>query len=104
MGKFFGKVGYAELVETAPGVWEEVISEHDHYGDIERVTRRLESTRTLNDNITVNNLISIMGDAYAFENFFHMRYVEWMGAKWKITTVDVQRPRLLLTLGDIYNG
>ena len=104
MAKFYGAVGYATTVKTAPGVSEEVLEEHDHYGDIERITSRLTPTSTLNDNIVVSNTISIMGDDQAYQNFHAMRYAVWMGAKWKITSVDVRRPRLILTLGEVYNG
>jgi hypothetical protein len=33
-----------------------------------------------------------------------MRYVEWMNARWKITSIDVKRPRVILTIGGVYNG
>lgn len=102
--KFYGKVGYApQQVETSPGVFEEMIVEHTYRGDIIRNTRRLESDNKVNDDITSNNSISIMADAYAYDHFYDMRYVEWQGSKWKVTNVEVQRPRLLLTLGGIYN-
>ena len=102
--KFYGKVGYApQQVETSPGVFEEMIVEHTYRGDIIRNTRRLESDNKVNDDITSNNSISIMADAYAYDHFYDMRYVEWQGSKWKVTNVEVQRPRLLLTLGGIYH-
>lgn len=105
MARFHGKVGYASSVETSPGVWKnDVITEREYFGDIVRNTRRLESGENLNDNVVVNNLISIVADAYANENFFAMRYVQWNGAYWKVTNVEVQRPRLLLTIGGVYNG
>lgn len=104
MAKFYGAVGYAETVETAPGVWTEKITERKYYGDITRNTRRLDGSEYLNDNISIQNQISIIADAYAYEHFFAMRYVRWMGACWKVSTVEVQRPRLILTLGGVYNG
>ena len=104
MARWFGKVGYAETVETVPGVHEEQIAERSYYGDVNRNTRRLESSGNLNDNVNVANEISIVSDAYAELNFHAMRYVEFMGARWKITNVQVERPRLILTLGGVYNG
>ena len=104
MAKFCGIIGFSEFVETVPGVFEKQIVEHTYYGDVIRNIRKLEATETLNDNIGVNNSISIMADAYAEQNFFAMVYVEWMGHRWKITSVEVQRPRLILTVGGIYNG
>lgn len=104
MAKFYGKVGYAVNEETSPGVWESVITERNYYGDILQNFRRLENSGNINDNINVNNRISILSDPYANQNFFSMRYVEFMGAKWKITNVEVQYPRLILTIGGVYNG
>lgn len=104
MAKFYGKIGYAETVEVRPGVKEEQITELNYFGDLVRNSRRLMSTDQLNDNINVANEISILADPFAEQNFHNMRYVEFMGAKWKISNVDVQRPRLILTLGGLYNG
>lgn len=103
MAKFFGAIGYAETVETTPGVWEEKITERNYYGDLIRNSRRLQSSEQLNDDINISNEISIVSDPYANANFHSMRYVEFMGAKWKITNVEVQYPRLKLTLGGLYN-
>lgn len=103
MAKFFGKIGYAETQQTSPGVWEEEITEREYFGDLIRNTRRLQSSGNINDNIVVANDISIVADPFANQNFHAMRYVEFMGTKWKISNVEVQYPRLILTLGDQYN-
>lgn len=102
--KFYGPIGYAETVETKPGVWEEQITERMYYGDVTRNTRRLQSSETLNDDINVANEISIVADPFANEHFYSMRYVGFMGAKWKISNVEVQYPRLILTIGGVYHG
>lgn len=104
MTKFYGPVGYAELTITAPGVTEEIIKEYNYYGDVIRNARRLEQADRLNDNVVVNNSISVIADAYAYEHFYSIRYVKWNGVKWKVSNVDVQMPRLVLTLGAVYNG
>ena len=104
MAKFYSAIGYAETLETTPGVWEEQITEHKYYGDLVRNTRRLESSGELNDNINISNEISIVADPFAMCNFHMMRYVEFMGAKWKIASVEVKYPRLILTLGGLYNA
>lgn len=104
MAKFYGEIGYGESVETAPGVWEDVIVEYQYYGDVLRNTRQLNTGENLNDDITVSNSISILADAYANEHFFAIRYIKWMGALWKITNVEVKSPRLILTVGGVYNG
>lgn len=104
MAKWFGVIGYAEQVETEPGVWKETITEREYFGDMTRNTRRLQSTDQLNDDISISNEISIVSDPYANENFHSMRYATYMGTKWKITSVEVQYPRLILSLGGVWNG
>lgn len=104
MPKFFGKVGFGMTQETSPGVWVDKITERNYRGDITKMIRRLEGSEYLNDNLTVSNTISILADAFANENLFAIRYVQWAGARWKVSNVEVQRPRLILTLGEVYNG
>ena len=104
MAKFYGAVGYAESIETSPGVWTEQITERYYYGDVLRNIRRNESSEHLNDNINISNQISIVADPFAYQNFHAIRYVEFMDAKWEVPTVEVQRPRLIMTLGGLYNG
>jgi hypothetical protein len=104
VAKFYGNVGYGQSVESAPGVWKDSITEFPYFGDVVRNTRRLVDGSKVNDDLTVGNSISIVADAYAIENFFAMRYVIWMGSRWEISEVEVQAPRLLLTLGGVYNG
>lgn len=104
MARFCGKIGFAVTTEVKPGVWKDEIVTRIYYGDVVRNARRLQSSGTLNDNIVVTNELSIIADPYAYENFHAMRYAEFMGAKWKITSCEVQRPRLILSLGEVYNG
>ena len=104
MGKWSGKVGYAKTVETNPGVWEEQITERVYKGDLIRNTRKLESSDNVNDNINIANDISFVADAFAQDNFYNIRYATFRGQKWKVTSIDVQTPRLILTLGGLYNG
>ena len=104
MAKFYGKIGYADTVETKPGVYEEQIVERSYYGDLIRNTRRLQSADQVNDDINISNEISIVADPYATNNFHTMRYAVFMGTKWKISNVEVSYPRLILTLGGVYNG
>lgn len=104
MAKFYGTIGYAETVETRPGVWQEQIIERKYFGELLRNTRRLQTKNRLNDDIDIANEISILADPYANENFHAMRYVEFMGTKWKISTVEVRYPRLILTTGGVYTS
>lgn len=105
MAKFYGEVGYVDdQVETEPGVYEAVVVERKHYGDILRNTRGLDGSEKVNADLTVANSISIVTDAYAGEHFHAIRYVKWAGVLWTVTTVEVQSPRLLLRLGVKYDG
>lgn len=104
MNRFSGKVGYGETVETAPGVHEDVITERPHFGDVVRNSLKFREGQSVNNDLSVSNSISIVADAYANVHFSHIRYVEWAGALWSVTDVQVQSPRLLLSLGGVYNG
>lgn len=104
MAKFYGLIGYAETSETSPGVWTEVITERSYYGDVIKNSRRWQAGENLNDDLTINNQISIVADPFAYQNFHAIKYIKWMGASWKITNIDVQSPRLILTIGGVYNG
>lgn len=104
MARFFGEVGYVATEETSPGVWREVITERQYYGEVHRNTRKLQSSEHLNDDINVSNEISILADPIALDNFHNIRYVKFMGVKWKVPSVEVKYPRLILTMGGVYNG
>jgi hypothetical protein len=104
MSKWFGKIGYAVTGETDPGVWEDTIIEKNYYGDLISDKRKRQSSGNVNDNINLANVISIIADPFARENCSHMAYAEIMGAKWKITEVEVRYPKLILTIGGVYNG
>lgn len=105
MAKWHGKVGYSETVETAPGVWTNQYTVHEYDGDVIKGNTRWSGTsESTNDNLTVTSQISIVADPFAIEKFYSIKWIEFMGTRWKITTVDPQFPRLLLTLGGLYNG
>lgn len=104
MPKFFGAIGFAYTVESSPGVYTEEIIERNYSGDLIRNIRRLQTSGQVNDDLNISNQISILADPYAQQNIYMMRYATFMGAKWKITDVQVEYPRLLLTLGGVYNG
>lgn len=104
MAKFHGNIGFAETVEVEPGVWREQIVEHAYDGDLIQAARDLQSSDSINDNVNIANKISIIADPFAEKNFLTMRYVVFMGVKWKIKNVSVSYPRLVLTVGGVYNG
>jgi hypothetical protein len=106
MARFNGKIGYGESVEEPPGSgkWSDVIIEGTYFGDVIRKTNRNSPGEGVNDNLTIGNLISIVSDEYAIDHFYNIRYIEYAGALWSVDNVEVQRPRLILTLGSVYNG
>lgn len=103
MPKYFGKIGFMVTKETKPDVWEEDIEEREYSGELLRVQKRWQGSDHLNDNLAINNRLSILSDPFAYNNFQSIRYATWMGAKWKVTSVEVAYPRLLLDLGGVYN-
>lgn len=104
MSKYFGKIGFGVTEETKPGVYEPQIIPKEYYGDIVRNSRRLENGGKVNDDLNINMTLSIVADPFAYQNFHQLKYVEYMGAKWKATSVEPQYPRLTITLGGVYNG
>lgn len=104
MAKFYGKIGYAVNTEIRPGVWEDQIVEKHYYGDISTDTAKWRQGEYLHDNLTAANVISVVADAYAVNHIFAMRYIEWSGSIWKVADVVVERPRLKIRLGGLYNG
>lgn len=105
MGKFYGPIGYAEMVETKPGVYKPQITVHYYSGDvIKNASRQTQSSDSTNDDITIDNQFSIIADPFAYQNFLKMKYIGYMGVNWKITNVKVERPRLIVNVGGVYNG
>ena len=104
MAKFYGAIGYALLEESSPGVWIDTIVEKNYRGDIILDQRRFQSSENLNDNINIDNSISILADAYAYENLGFMKYIVWNNVAWKIQSFSINRPRIVLQIGGVYNG
>lgn len=103
MARYHGYVGYAIDVEAYPGVWEERISEHEYFGDVLKNRINMQQGSVVNAKITISNSISIIADPFAFEHVYAMRYVTYLGKKWSIVNVSIERPRLILILGGLYN-
>lgn len=103
--KFFGKVGFVTTIETEAGIWTSSIEEHDAYGDVVSNIRRWEpSNDTVNSSVTTSNQISILADRFLCEHMGMMRYIRWNGTVWEIKSVNLVRPRAIITLGGVYNG
>lgn len=103
MAKFSGKIGFITTMESQPGCWIPTTIERKYFGDITRNISRYQSNSHVNDDIVINNIISIVADPYANENFQYMKYIIWKGIKWKIINIEYQYPRILLNVGGVYN-
>jgi len=105
MARFHGRVGFITYEESDGGVFTEATTERYYSGDVNRISRRFESSDKLTDDLTLNNEISIIADKFAFENFQYIRYVNYLGANWKVTSATLgERPRIILQIGGVYNG
>jgi hypothetical protein len=104
MAKFHGKIGYSSSIETAPGVYTDSIIEREYYGEVIKQTKQWIFANQINDNLVLNNRISVVGDEFSYENFSAMKYVIWAGQYWNVSNIDIERPRLILSLGGVYNG
>lgn len=104
MARFYGAIGYARQVETKPGVWKDEITEKNYRGDVVLDQRRWQPAEKANDDVNLDNSISIVADDYAYANIGYMKYVVWNNTPWKIKSFTINRPRLVLQIGGIYNG
>lgn len=106
MAKFSGLIGFVGTREDPPnsGIWEEFSDARQYYGDILRQGRHWEHGDSRNDDLTVNNYISIIADDFAKQNFQFIKWVEILGVKWRISSVEIEYPRIKLTLGGVWNG
>jgi len=103
MARFYDKVGYELPATRVGGVWKANIVERDMNGDVLKALRSLEPSDKVNDDFRLQNRISVMADAYALENFTYIKFVKWNGVRWTAATVEVERPRLIITLGGVYH-
>jgi len=106
MAKFYGPIGFVVSTETekGSGIWDDVVVERNYRGDVIRNYKRWDNGEHLNSDLNINNTISIVADPYASAKIFAIRYVKWLGGYWQVTNVEVQPPRLLLSIGGVYNG
>ena len=109
MSKYSGVIGFAIPVEVKPGVWDDLIEEKPYKGDILQNARRWQEEirqdkQSINDNLKVDNRMSLIADAYLYSHLPAIKYLTWMGVRWKVSNVEINRPRIILTIGDVYNA
>ena len=103
MARYYGTIGFVlDHVKTAPGVWNEVVVKRNYYGDVMKRRVSWEKGESINDDVKINNQISILADEFAERNAYAMKWIEWKGVRWKVTSIEFERPRMILTIGDVY--
>jgi hypothetical protein len=100
--KFYGKIGFASYGETSPGIWEERIEERPYRGDVVKSIRRWDKSENIHSDFALNNNFSIVSDAFLYSHLPAIRYVEYLGTKFEVTSAELERPRILLTVGGVY--
>lgn len=104
MSKFTGLVGYVTQGETAPGVWSPVDNPKKMKGDVLRQSSSSQNDNKVNSDISLNHRVSLLGDSYAFTNYYAIKWIELNGRKWEVASVELQRPRIIVTVGGLWNG
>lgn len=104
MTRFYGLVGYAEMVEIGPGTHQEQFTEYPYFGDLKQDLRKLQPTDNLNDTLILQNLVEIVADKFAYDHYHNIRYVRVNDVNWKVGYVEVRYPRLWIRFGEVYNG
>lgn len=102
MAKYYGIIGFAIQEETSPGIWTDVITKRSYKGEVIRNSRRYDSADNINDNFVITNTFSIVSDAFLYSHIPALRYLEYLGTKFKITSVDIDRPRVTISVGGVY--
>lgn len=105
MNRFYGKVGYAVQEEVRTGVWEDIITERNYFGElVEKSWREQQAADQVHTNLKLNTNIKIVADSFAINHFSNIRYICYGGARWMVTGVKAEHPRIILTIGGLYNG
>lgn len=102
MAKYHGRIGFAVQEETSPGIWEDVIEWRPYKGDVISNSRRYDPSENINDDFVLSNRFSIVSDAFLYSHVPAMRCLEYMGSVFKITSVNIERPRVDISVGGVY--
>ena len=106
MAQYSGMLGYVmPAKEDPPGIWKpSAVVEKLGRGDLIGQTINNEDVGGLSDGITINNQLSIIMDPFVNKNLESLKYVILYGTRWEIKSMTINRPRVILTLGGVYNG
>lgn len=104
MSKYVGMIGFGMNRETEPGVWEDEVIERKYRGDILKNNQHFAVGGTTSGELRISNHFSILCDSFAFDHVSDIRYLEWRGNRWMVDSIEIEYPRLIMTIGGIYNG
>ena len=107
MGLFYGPIGFVETVEDpiGSGIYKEQPTERNYRGEVSRYSKRWDNgSQQVNPNLSISNTISIVADPYVSNHLYSLRYIKWLGGYWEITSAEVETPRIILSIGGVYNG
>lgn len=104
MARFTGLVGYVTQEEKVPGVWSQVETQRMMKGDVISQSSHSQNGDKLNSDITLNQRVSLLGDLYAFNNYYNLKWIKIHGRKWTVSSVEIQRPRIIVAVGGLWNG
>ena len=102
MARYYGNIGFAIQVEEEPGIWVDDIEERPYKGDVIRNGRRFDNSENINDNFVIANVFSIVSDAFLYSHIPAMRYITYLGSKFKVASVEIDRPRVTINVGGVY--
>ena len=102
MTRCSGNIGYALVAETQPGVWTEEVVDKKYYGEVVTDNRKFTDQNQINDNLNISNNISVVSNKFMLDNMSYMKYITFLKSKWKISSVDIKPPRIIITMGGLY--
>ena len=104
MAKWSGRIGFVVESEDDYGVVTTNDVERYYVGDLLKNYRRFNDGISINERVSIGNTISVISDPYLADNLQNIRYIFYMGVKWKVESVEIQYPRIILTLGGEYSN
>ena len=103
MPKWYGRIGFSTDSDQGFGIFEKTSEARPYYGDIihSRPGWTAVSDST-NEKMTVNSRISVVADDFALQNTYRMTWIEYLGTKWYISSVELAFPRIIVDIGNVY--
>lgn len=107
--KWSGDIGFfidKEVVKdgVGTGVWKKQIEDKHYGGEVIRDYRSQENNNFVNENLNINNTISIICDRFIDDHIMDIVYITFKNKKFKVKGFTVNYPRIELQIGGLYNG